>query len=200
MNERKRRQSEVSKEGKRTEEEVVKLLNSVEGIEKFLIIERCQKLFQRVRELIRKGELPPSAGKKIYETLEELKIFYPCGKTYFSIDADVCVVDKRTLKLLAVISVKKSFRERGGQTAYWALKLKREGKSFKYVLATPDVDKEIFNPLRPHAKRKWKIILSCELEKVFVYSYEGKVYKKGNLFVGKDYLLEWIAELIDKND
>ena len=179
MNERIKRQSEVSKTGSKTEEEVVQLLTTDKEINENLIIERYSKLPKKLKKLIDK----------------DLSIYYKCGG-YQKIDADICILDRRKLKLLAVISVKKSFRERGAQAVYWALKIKLEGKPFKYVLATPDVDKEIFDPQNPTKKRKWRIILPCEFEKVFVYSYEGKVFEENNFYVGKDYFIEWVKSLI----
>jgi len=179
MKERIKRQSEVSKAGSQTEEEVVNILNAEKDIRKHLLVERYPKL--------------PKTLKKSIE--RDLSIYYPCGG-FQQIDADICIIDKKTLKLLSVISVKKSFRERGAQAVYWALKVKLEGKPFKYVLATPDVDNEIFDPQNPTKKRKWRIILPCEFEKVFIYSYGGKVFKEGNLYVGKDYLIDWAKSLL----
>jgi len=183
MKERIKRQSEVARAGSQTEEEIVNLLNSVKEIKNYLIIERHPKLSKSIKTKIKK----------------ELEIYYPCGDKSFLVDADICIIDKNTLKLLAVISVKKSFRERGAQAAYWALKIKQENKKFKYVLATPDVDKEIFDPSKPEHKNKWRIILSCEFDKVFIYSYPDKFYEDGNLLVGKDYLVEWVLELLKSN-
>ena len=73
------------------------------------------------------------------EKKEELKIPYNDKKEL--IDADICIVRKIDKKLVCVISVKKSFRERGGQTAYWAVKVKQHKKNYKYILATPEVKK-----------------------------------------------------------
>jgi type II restriction enzyme len=178
MDERRKRQSEVSSAGRNTEEEIVKLLNEDPLISNKLLIARYPKL--------------PEEIKKRIDPL--LTINYDCGSEL--IDADICVLDKNTMKLLAVISVKKSFRERGAQAAYWAVKIKQALKPFKYVLATPDVDKELFDPSKPNKKRKWRVILPCEFEKVFIYSYEGKKFKEGNLEVGKDYFKEWAKSLI----
>ena len=179
MNERIKRQSEVSKAGSKTEEEVVQLLASDKEINENLIVERYPKLPKKLKKLIDK----------------DLSIYYKCGG-FQKIDADICVLDRKNLKLLAVISVKKSFRERGAQAVYWALKVRLKEKPFKYVLATPDVDKEIFDPQNPTKRRKWRIILPCEFEKVFIYSYDGKIFNEGNLYVGKDYFIEWVKSLI----
>lgn len=167
------RQSKASKEGKAKEEEVKNLLLEDNFIkEKFFV------------------------GKPS-EVLKDLSILYiPYGKEKAMIDADLCIIRKKDNKLVCVISVKKSFRERGGQTAYWAIKVKQENKGFKYILTTPDVDKELFNPKKPENKRKWRIILPYECDGVFIYSYKGKIYKDNNFYVGDEYLKEYIKNLV----
>ncbi len=169
---RQKRQSEVSKSGREKEKEVIELLLSDKDIKKNFIIGN------------------PS---KILNNLEPLYISY--GNQKSMIDADICVVRKKDKKLLCVISVKKSFRERGGQTAYWAIKIKEHCKGYKYILATPDVDKELFNPEKPERKRKWRIILPYECDSVFIYSFKGKVYEEEKFYVGNEYLLEYIKDL-----
>ena len=135
---------------------------------------------------------------QVLSDLEPLYIQY--GKEKAMIDTDICVVRKSDNKLVCVISVKKSFRERGGQTAYWAVKVKEHKKEYKYILATPDVDKELFKieelERKLKRKRKWRIILPYECDAVFVYSYPGKVYRENNFYVGEEYLKEYIKKLL----
>lgn len=102
---------------------------------------------------------------------------------------------KKDSKLVCVISVKKSFRERGAQTAYWAIKIREANKNYLYILATPDVDKELYNPSNPDNKRKWRVILPYECDAVFVYGYKGRVYEDEKFFVGDEYLIEYIKKL-----
>lgn len=163
----KKRQSKANKEGEVKEEEVKRILLEDEIIkENFLI------------------------GKPSEVLKDKSDLYIPYNQEKAMIDADICVVRKRDNKLVCVISVKKSFRERGGQTAYWAVKVKEYNKGYKYILTTPDVDKELFDPTKPEKKRKWRIIL------VFIYSYEGKKYKENNFHVGKEYLKNYIKKLL----
>ena len=131
----KQRQSKASKEGGAKEKEVKSLLLEDTFISKNFHIGK------------------PSA---VLKDMSSLYIAYDDNKAM--IDADLCVVRKKDNKLICVISVKKSFRERGAQTAYWAVKVKENKKNFKYILATPDVDKELYNPESPENKRKWRVI------------------------------------------
>ncbi len=167
-----KRQSQVSKEGKKKELEVKNILLSDSFIRNNFLVDN------------------PS---KVLRNKDELYISYGSYKT--EIDADLCVVDKHSKKLFCVISVKKSLRERGAQTAYWALKIREAKKRFKYIFCTPDVNKELFDPENPNKKRKWRIILPHECDSVFVYSYEGKVFKEKNFYVGKKYLIEYIKHI-----
>jgi type II restriction enzyme len=172
------RQREVAKSGQREEYNVIQLLLSVPEIKNNFIIDKPSKI----------------TGKILNR--EELSI--PYNNHSEEIDADICVIRKRDKKLVCVISVKKSFRERGAQTAYWAVKIKQHQKEYNYILATPDVDQELFNPQKPNKKRKWRIILPFECDGVFIYSFNGKVYKEKNFFVGKDYLVDFIRKLLNE--
>jgi len=165
MNDRIERQREVSLEGRKTEEWIVRLLNTSNLVKEKLLIDLCKKLPKQIKQRI----------KPLLEI--------PYGKFKEEIDADICVLCQKSWKLIAVISVKKSFRERGAQAAYWALKVKEYNKPFHYILATPDVNCELFNPTTPQNYRKWRVILSHEFEKVFIPSYKGKgacqLYEQG---------------------
>ncbi|GAB6075363.1 BsaWI family type II restriction enzyme [Desulfurobacterium crinifex] len=174
-NERIERQREVSEAGKQKEDEVIELLLNDEFIRENFLIDRPSKL------------------SSDFLNKEDLKIPYNNQKEL--IDADICIVRKSDRRLVCVISVKKSFRERGGQTAYWAVKVKQHNKDFKYILVTPDVDQELYNPEKPEKRRKWRIILPFECDAVFVYSFDGKVYEEEKFFVGKNYLLDFIKKL-----
>jgi type II restriction enzyme len=167
-----KRQSKVSREGRNKEYEVIKLLKSDELIKSEFFIDKPEHILK-----------------------DKSDLYIPYGNEKAMVDADICVVRKKDNKLVCVISVKKSFRERGGQTAYWAVKIKQFKKEYKYILATPDVDKELFNPNKPENKRKWRKILPYECDAVFIYSYKGKIYNEGNFYVGDDYLKEYIRNL-----
>lgn len=169
------RQRKVSKEGEAKEKEVIKLLLTDEKIRDGFLIGKSSKVLKDRSDL--------------YITYDKYKEM---------IDADICIVRKKDNKLVCVISVKKSFRERGGQTAYWAVKIKQSQKEYKYILATPDKDKELFNLENPNPKRKrkWRIILPYECDAVFIYSYPGKVYEDGNFYVGHEYLINYIRSFL----
>ncbi|WP_457623320.1 BsaWI family type II restriction enzyme, partial [Persephonella sp.] len=172
-----KRQSDATKEGEAKEKDVVQLLLSNSMIRDNFNIGKPSKVLN-----------------------DKSLLYIPYNDYKAMIDADLCVVRKKDNKLVCVISVKKSFRERGGQTAYWAVKVKEFKKDYKYILATPDVDEELFNfeelHKKPKKKRKWRVILPYECDAVFVYSYSGKLYRDGNFYVGKEYFIEYIKNFL----
>lgn len=187
----KRRQSYVSKEGAKYEDFVKQILESDDYI--------------RENALIVKG--PKGERSKKEENfsinLEPLKITYNSNgiKDSFFLDSDLIVYSKKKNAIVCVISVKKSFRERGGETAYWMVKKKESGKVFKYILVTPDNDKELFKPNEPERRNKWRSILTAEMDGVFVvkekedkdiaYTYEEEFFK-----VGRKHLIDFIRREI----
>ncbi|MEM3423123.1 MAG: BsaWI family type II restriction enzyme [Nitrososphaeria archaeon] len=176
MDEIKRRQSLVSQWGRVEEYKVVEILLSDDEIKNNCEIGSPHKVLT-------------SEERKL------LQIDYRIGKE--EIDADLVVLERSSRKILCVISVKKSFRERGAQTAYWAVKVRNDPeKEYKYILVTPDVDKELYNENNPFKRRKWRVILPYECDAVFVVSYEGKVFEDDNFYVGKDYLIKYVKKLL----
>ncbi|ADQ47340.1 hypothetical protein Calkro_2540 [Caldicellulosiruptor kronotskyensis 2002] len=187
----KRRQSYVSKEGEKYEDFVKQILESDNYIRKNALIVRGPK-----GEKYKKEEDFPI-------DIEPLKIEYNSNGitgSYF-LDSDLIVYSKRKNAIVCVISVKKSFRERGGETAYWMVKKNESKKAFKYILVTPDNDEELFKPNNPEKRNKWRSILTAEMDGVFVvkeeeekdiaYNYEEEFFK-----VGRKYLVDFIKKVV----
>ncbi len=89
-------------------------------------------------------------GRKISPELEMVKrkLAINYGEYLFLPDADIVIYKicpKGNIKIIAIISVKNSFRERGFETTYWKLKLSESPitSNIKVFLATPDKDNEI---------------------------------------------------------
>ena len=100
----------------------------------------------------------------------QLAISY--GEYLFLPDADIVVYKNcqgNVIKIVAIISVKNSFRERGFETTYWKLKLMESPvtSNIKVFLATPDKDNEI-SYLSPNGRpRKMRVILEYELDGLY---------------------------------
>jgi len=108
-------------------------------------------------------------------------------------DADIVIYHKLSRRVVCVISSKKSFRERGAQSAYWSLK--KTERDFKYILVTPDSDFELYNPGNPYKQTKWRTILENEMDAVFVID-KGPPFKSRSFYVGNDHLNNYIRELL----
>ncbi len=108
-------------------------------------------------------------------------------------DADIVIYDKLREEVVCVISSKKSFRERGAQSAYWSIK--KSDRKFKYILVTPDVDRELFNPAKPDLCGKWRIILENEMDAVFVIDKEPP-FRSRDFYVGNEHLKNYIKALL----
>ena len=197
------RQSKVSKEGKRVEECVISMLCDL------------RKKYAWSHIVIGKGPTTvPADGymilrdacgdevENIFIPIEKLAIYY---HQWLEVpDADIVVYSLCSKEILLVISVKKSFRERGAQTAYWGFKLRCDGKPFKYILVTIDNDKELFDPKNPGKKRKWRKILPHETDGVFVIDCDMKnderIYKDVKFFVGNAYFRKFVKSVVDMDN
>lgn len=114
-------------------------------------------------------------------------------KYSFLPDADIIIYTYqeaiKQVKILAVISIKNSFRERGFETTYWSLKLKENPTTshIKFFLSTPDVDDEIAYIDGNRKPRKMRVIMEYELDGIYMlhqkdFEQTAKVKKFEELF------------------
>ena len=86
-------------------------------------------------------------------------------------DADLILYkyQKDKVKILAILSLKTSFRERFTETPYWKLKLKENAvtKKIKVFMITPDNTGEI-SYSKTNKPRKARIILEYELDGIYL--------------------------------
>ncbi len=84
-------------------------------------------------------------------------------------DGDIIIYKKINdfPKILAILSIKNSFRERYTETPYWKLKLLQSEitKNIKVLMITPDKDNEISFSNPP---RKARIIMEYELDGIYI--------------------------------
>lgn len=100
------------------------------------------------------------------------KLVINYGDYLFLPDADIVIYKncpKNDVKIIAIISVKNSFRERGFETTYWKLKLLESPitSNIKVFLATPDKDNEISYKIPKGRPKKMRIILEYELDGLY---------------------------------
>ncbi|ADO44629.1 conserved hypothetical protein [Hydrogenobacter thermophilus TK-6] len=190
---RRKRQREVSLVGEAIEKRIMQILAQDNKIREECIIGhgpaqavRAETFVLRDFERDESVELPHLilSVKYTRETGEEV---------YMYMDADIVIYHKLSRRIVCVISSKKSFRERGAQSAYWSLK--KTGRDFKYIIVTPDSDFELYNPDNPYKQAKWRTILENEMAAVFVID-KGPPFKSRNFYVGNDHLKNCIRELL----
>jgi type II restriction enzyme len=111
-------------------------------------------------------------------------------------DADIVIYKKieKEIKILAIISVKNSFRERYTETPYWKLKLLQDEvtKPIKVFMVTPDNDDEI-SFIGSRGPRQPRIVLEYELDSIYLAREDFDASKK---IKGLDQLLEDLRNLI----
>ncbi len=115
---------------------------------------------------LRRKNLPP-----ILEMVKR-KISINYGKYLFLPDADIIIYrpeNTKDVRIIAIISVKNSFRERGFETTYWKKKLTESEitRHIKVFLVTPDKDDEISFRERKGTPRKMRVILEYELDGIY---------------------------------
>lgn len=111
-------------------------------------------------------------SKNLDEELNLVKraILVDFGENCVLPDGDIIIykiVEKR-VKILAILSIKNSFRERYTKTPYWKLKLAENNltKDIKVFMITPDNDDEIsFLGVNP---KKSRIVMEYELDGIYL--------------------------------
>jgi len=109
------------------------------------------------------------------------------GEYLFLPDADIVIYKNcpnDDVKIIAIISVKNSFRERGFETTYWKLKLSESPitSNIKVFLATPDKDNEIAYRAPNGRPKKMRIILENELDGLYFLREEFEKTEKAKHF------------------
>ncbi|MDY3669133.1 MAG: BsaWI family type II restriction enzyme [Campylobacter sp.] len=166
--------SELQNNGLSKEEAVIKtrqgwvsvVSRSLEQIIEIIICDFCNKHKLKItNDKILKS-------KNLDEELNLVKraILVDFGENCVLSDGDIIIykiVEKR-VKILAILSIKNSFRERYTETPYWKLKLAENNltKDIKVFMITPDNDDEIsFLGVNP---KKSRIVMEYELDGIYL--------------------------------
>jgi len=197
-----KRQSEVSKRGRAVEKKVAELLLDDEEIRERCIVARGPTSLLNAANQTCTARLSDYFTEENVEIdVSELTVSYKKldgSETRELMDADIVVLDKESRRILCVISVKNSLRERGGQTAYWAVKSSK--RCFKYIFVTPDKDHELCDENSKPKDNKWLTILTSEMDAVFVLKESGACIENGNFYVGNECLRKYIKTLLNNQD
>ena len=101
-------------------------------------------------------------------------------------------IENNLLKILAILSIKNSFRERYTETPYWKLKLLETEvtKHIKVFMITPDNDDEISFSQNP---KKSRIVMEYELDGIYLAK---NTFDKSNKVKGIESLLIDLRKLL----
>ncbi len=190
---RSKRQSEVSLVGGETERRIMQILVEDDKIRNECIIGRGPSRIVRSNTFTLK-DFETEESVELPHFILSIKYTRETGEeVYIYMDADIVIYHKPSKRVVCVISSKKSFRERGAQSAYWSLK--KENRDYKYILVTPDNDSELFKPNRPYAQGKWRTVLENEMDAVFVID-KGPLFKSRDFHVGNEHLKNYVRGLL----
>ncbi len=110
-------------------------------------------------------------AKSVNKELDKVKraLWVHFGEYSVLPDGDIVLyqINKDNIKILAVLSVKNSFRERFTETPYWKLKLLQSPitSHIKVFMITPDNDDEISFKDKP---KKARIVMEHELDGIYL--------------------------------
>jgi len=128
--------------------------------------------------------------KKLNRELSTIKrlISINFGEYMLLPDADIIIYTSNPIKIIAILSIKNSFRERYTETPYWKLKLLQDEitKHIKVFMITPDKDNEISFIKSKRGIRKARVVMEYELDGIYLAKEEfdesDKVKSIENLF------------------
>ncbi len=110
-------------------------------------------------------------------------------------DVDLVVVQKSIRKVLAILSIKTSLRERATQTAYWRNKLRQNENTrhIKVFFVTPNSDDILRSNRKPNKQRG---ILETDIDMTYIVNLPG-VTIDDYLYEGKSSRIRLIEQLAD---
>lgn len=136
-----------------------------------------------------------TAMGKYYKTMAE-QISVEIGGIKLLPDADRVVYRENPFKIIAILSIKKKFRERIAQVGYWTIQLRQSGRHIKNIMVTTDENGTFTKPkLRKH-RVKAKAIAQEHTNGTFVAT-EAEIEENGNI-KRFDKIIEYLRDLKEK--
>ncbi|MDE2775719.1 MAG: BsaWI family type II restriction enzyme [Chloroflexota bacterium] len=125
---------------------------------------------------------------------ESLKIDFGEYGAHFP-DVDLVVFQRCRNRVLAILSIKASLRERATQTAYWRLKLRDYSptRNVKVFLLTPNSDDILRNNRQPNKQRA---ILETDIDAIYIVNTPDRSVSD-YLYPGIDSRIRLIDDLVD---
>lgn len=191
--------NELTAQGETYEEAVIKtrqswvsiIGKSLEKIFEILIIDFCHKNNLKITN---ENAIKSLKLKNIELELVYRSLIVKYGDYSVLPDSDIIIYKMigEMPKILAILSIKNSFRERYTETPYWKLKLLQSNftKHIKVFMITPDKDNEISFKNNIHKSR---IVLEYELDGIYIAKLDFDASKK---IKGIETLLQDLEKLL----
>lgn len=136
-----------------------------------LIVLFLENFCQKHRLKIIKGNILKRAKLNYEHSIVRRKIAINFNEYSLLPDTDIVIYKnyEKEIKIIAIISVKNSFRERYTETPYWKLKLMEDEvtKPIKVFMVTPDNDDEI-SFIGQSGPRQPRIVMEYELDSIYL--------------------------------
>ncbi|MDE2750312.1 MAG: BsaWI family type II restriction enzyme [Chloroflexota bacterium] len=153
------------------------------GLEKILELMLKRQICATDLEILRLSDI----GEKLKIDFGEYGNHYP--------DVDLVVYQPRRNRILAILSIKASLRERATQTAYWRLKLRdySHTRNVKVYLLTPNSDDILRNN---HDPIKQRAVLETDIDGIYIVNTPERSIDD-YLYPGLESRIRLIDDLID---
>jgi len=143
---------------------------SLEKLIRYIIADEVEELGLRVvsGDLLEHSE---NLSKELSAVKRNLMIDYGENGAYLP-DADIIIYNPNTYKVLVLISIKASLRERITETGYWKLKLleNKKTRNIKVYFVTLDEDGIL---TRKYPERKGRAIVESDLDETYILTDEN---------------------------
>jgi type II restriction enzyme len=161
-----------------------------------LVILFIEKFCSDNRLKVIKGNILKRKKLSREKSLVKRKILVNFGEYSMLPDADIVIYKnyESDVKIIAILSVKNSFRERYTETPYWKLKLMEDEitRPIKVFMVTPDNDDEV-SYIRENGPRQPRIVMEYELDSIYLARED---FDESPKVKGLDQLLNDLADLI----
>jgi len=165
---------------------------NLEKLIQYIIVDEVEELGLRVvnGNLLEHSENLP---KELSIVKRNLTIDYGKNGMYLP-DADIVIYDPNTYKVLVLISVKSSMRERITETGYWKLKLleNKNTRNIKVYFVTLDEDESL---TRKYPESKGRAIVESDLDETYVLTEED--IEESDKVKPFSYFIEDLKELLE---
>jgi hypothetical protein len=155
-------------------------------------------LEQELEKMNLKCAKPTKSAMGKYHKVMEEQLSVEIGGYRILPDADRIVYQENPFKVIAILSIKKKFRERIAQVGYWTIQLRQSGSNIKNIMVTTDENGTFTKTKLKKDKVKAKAIAQAHTNGTFVAT-TAEIEENGKVKMF-DKIIGYLREIKDKND